>query len=320
MTAAAVIEQSAAHWLMRRGEPGWSEEDQRDLTIWLDQSPAHKAAFWRLELGWEMADRITALGLPAQDARPQHWERSHRYMALAASFLFFCVSGSSVLQWGNPATTPHEAQYATRTGQRRNIVLGDGTRVTLNTASRIRVLISGQERRVWLDQGEAYFDVVHDERRPFAVLTGDYRVTDVGTQFSVRRYRDATRVAVAGGQVRIDGIDAGPGDGGALASAGDIAVAEGQSILLSRQSTEKVEDALSWRRGTLTFDQVTLAEAAAELNRYNRQQIVFADNKAAQILVGGSFQADNAPAFARLLHDAFGLRVQDEGETLKISS
>lgn len=318
MSSSQIIEDRAARWLMQRDQPGWTEADAARLAAWLDESFAHKAAFWRLELGWEAADRIASIGT----ARVSHRSvrTPGRAWALAASLLLVCGAGFALTHHRLTPEPSIQSEYATAIGARRNIRLADGSQVTLNTASHIRVLISNHERRVWLDRGEAYFSVVHDEHRPFTVLTGDYRVTDVGTQFSVRRDRQATRVAVAGGQVRINGIDAGPADGGALASAGDIAIAEGQSILLSRQSTQKVDDALSWRRGTLTFDQVTLAEAAQEFNRYNRQQIGFADNKAAQIRIGGTFQADNAPAFARLLHDAFGLKVQDNANNLIISS
>ena len=69
----------------------------------------------------------------------------------------------------------------------------------------------------------------------------------------------------------------------------------------------------------LTFDQATLAEAAAQFNRYNTKMLVIADPAAAKMRVGGAFEADNVQAFARLLHSAYGLQVQETDDEVKIS-
>jgi transmembrane sensor len=69
----------------------------------------------------------------------------------------------------------------------------------------------------------------------------------------------------------------------------------------------------------LTFDHTTLGDAAAEFNRYNRQQIIIADPEAASIRIGGTFQAANVDAFARLLREAYGLRVEVRDGQTRIS-
>jgi transmembrane sensor len=69
----------------------------------------------------------------------------------------------------------------------------------------------------------------------------------------------------------------------------------------------------------VTFDQSTLADAASEFNRYNRTRLVIADPEVAGIRIGGSFDADNVEAFARLLQQAYGLKVDHAADRVTIS-
>jgi transmembrane sensor len=68
----------------------------------------------------------------------------------------------------------------------------------------------------------------------------------------------------------------------------------------------------------LTFNLIPLSEVATEFNRYNRTQLEV-DPSAAAIPIGGTFQASNVDAFARLLHDAYGLKIEQDGERVRIS-
>src|SRR3546814_12664389 len=94
-------------------------------------------------------------------------------------------------------------------------------------------------------------------------------VTVLGTRFSVRRDGDKVRVAVVEGKVRVDPVKATVPIRPEVVTRGDIVVAKGPSTLVTEASVEQVSNALSWRHGMLTFDKVTLAEAAADFNRYN---------------------------------------------------
>lgn len=96
----------------------------------------------------------------------------------------------------------------TQNAQIKNILLDDGTRVWLNSASRIRFAQSfntGEQRTVYLDKGEAYFEVKHDTHRPFAVLSGRFQTTVLGTAFNIRAYNTEKeyKVAVASGMVSV---------------------------------------------------------------------------------------------------------------------
>lgn len=317
MSAAREIEQQAAHWLVAREQPGWSAERAQALQTWLDDSIAHKAAFWRLEAGWRAADRLAATrGAPA--AAQRSWMPAPAW-AIAAALVLVCMAALALWQFRTDGNAP-TIRIATTVGMRRQVALADGSAVTVNTASTLRAAFAGGERRVWLDRGEAYFEVAHDRRHPFVVFAGGRKVTVLGTRFSVRRDGGTVTVAVAEGRVRVEDSDPAAPERAAIITAGDVAIARGQSMLLADRSEQRVQDALAWRRGMLTFDQVTLEQAASEFNRYNRRQIRLGDAQAARLRIGGSFEATNVEAFTRLLHDAFGLTVTSDPDGVTIKS
>jgi transmembrane sensor len=329
VSAARDIEERASRWLVRREEPDWSLADQAALDAWLDESMAHKAAYWRLEHGWRAADRIGALGdVQRVQPRASWFSRHWRPIAIAASLLLAIGIGAPLLTLNvaprGGVETAMTQSFATPVGGRRLIALPDGSRVELNTATTVRSAVTPESREFWLDRGEAYFEVAHAVDLPFVVHAGARTITVLGTKFLVRRDGDRVSVSVVEGRVRVDQAGDGAHGGGQEApsttiTGGDIALADGISTLVTANASERVEHALSWRRGMLTFDQTTLGDAAAEFNRYNRQQIIIADPGAAGIRIGGTFQAANVDAFARLLREAYGLRVHVRDGQTRIS-
>jgi transmembrane sensor len=198
--------------------------------------------------------------------------------------------------------------------------MSDGSNVTLNTDSEIRVALTAKERRIDLEHGEAFFDVAHDHTRPFVVHAGDKRVTAVGTKFAVRREPDGIRVVVTEGKVLVQ--TGGTDDTGSAepVSAGTIARASDAGVLLQPQQSTEAEDVLSWRHGVLVFRQMTLGEASAEFNRYNARKIVIEDPAVARMRVAGSFRANNVDAFVRLLERGYPLHVEERGEQFLLSA
>lgn len=320
MSARNEIEDTASYWLARRAD-GLSSEEQVRLDAWLDASAEHKTVFWRLEFVWEKTGRLVALRGPdtltevIMEAPPPATPRrvlTHWVAGLAAA-LAVVVLSSTALLW------PQPAQYATDTGERRLVALSDGSRVELNTETRLRAAMSSDSREAWLDKGEAYFDVAHDASRPFTVHMGDRTVRVLGTRFSVRRDGDKVQVLVAEGRVRLSASKVDPASRPVVLVRGDVATGLGASVLQSRTSDQRVDDQLAWRRGLLVFDQITLADAAVEFNRYNQTQLKVLDSQTAAIRIGGSFEAANVEAFVRLLQSAYGLEIDRDGEIVKIS-
>jgi transmembrane sensor len=317
MSSVVQTEEIAARWLLRREEDDWSSDDQARLDAWLDASPEHKVTFWRLESGWQKVDRLASLrrpGVPEASARPvlKVWRP-----AVAAGLIAACLALVAVIL---PASgLLGRDSYATDVGGRATAPLADGTKVELNTQTRLRAALTRKGREVWLDRGEAYFEVAHDASRPFVVHAGPKTVTVLGTKFSVRRDGDRVEVAVVEGRVRV--ADTGTAKvKPALLTRGDMVIADGGSTLVAATSVERVASVLTWRQGLLSFDQSTLSDAAREFNRYNRKKLVIGDPQAGAMRIGGSFEAENVEAFARLLQEAYGLKVEEDGDSVKISS
>jgi len=312
MNAALQIEDTAAVWLARRDGDSWTAADQEALDAWMAEDMAHRVAFLRLEAVWSQADRMAALqGTSVGEAR-RRWMPPIR---IAASIAAAMVLGAGALGIG--LTTRGHA-YTTDIGGHATVPLADGTRVELNTDTRLRAQVSDEGRAVWLDRGEAYFEVAHDASRPFVVHAGARKITVLGTKFLVRRVGEGVEVAVLEGRVRVDPVrqeHARP----AVLTRGERAVTKGTATLVATPSLAKVESELSWREGMLVFDRSTLAEAVAEFNRYNRKKLVIEGDAAAKVRIGGSFEADNIDAFARLLEQAFTLTVEDRGDEIVIS-
>lgn len=315
MSEHAAIEERAALWRYRQEQPEWSDADQAALEAWLEESTAHRVAWLRMDQGWETVGRLASLRSPGGAAAPAppSVRRYWRPTAVAASLALAVGLGSLVAtgQLGRKA-------YVTDVGGHATAPLADGSKIELNTDTKVRVALVEEERRVWLDRGEAYFEVAKDASRPFVVYAGDRRVTVLGTKFSVRRDGDRVVVAVAEGKVRVE--DAMAAKPPAVVTRGDVLIADPAATLVTPKSLERVESELAWRQGLLMFDKSALGEAVDEVNRYNRKKLVVEDEAAAEIRITGSFEAENVDAFARLLRDAFGLTVEEEGNQIRISS
>lgn len=213
--------------------------------------------------------------------------------------------------------------YATAVGARQSVALRDGSMLTLNTATQLRASVTESERKVWLDDGEAYFDIAHDKNHPFIVMAGDRRITVLGTRFVVRRQGTQVNVTVEEGRVQVasaQGAMESKNDEPTILTRNQVAVAGAAGLLVMSKEPKQIDNELSWRQGKLVFDQTTLADAAAQFNRYNTKQLVIVDPHIALIRIGGSFDANNMAGFVALLKQGFGLAIEDNGSDIRISN
>jgi len=335
------IEQAAADWLVRRDSDDWSARDEQSLQDWLCASTHHRVAFLRLQSAWREAGRLQALaaGLPGGVVPPrQAWSLGvplarpanahddadivaptpvrvrgplHRWRHALAATLAFATIGSALWlgwQW----TGRHEASYASGLGHLETVTLADDSMATLSSDSRLHVRMTRAERDITLEQGEAYFDVAHDTGRPFVVTAEGRRVIAVGTRFSVRRDAQELRVVVTEGKVRLDSPadrDGRPAPVSVL-PAGSVATAGRDGVFVRSLPVADAERYLEWRSGFLTFEDTSLAGAAAEFNRFNARKLELADAGVAALRVGGNFRWGNLDSFVKLLELGFPVRAE----------
>jgi transmembrane sensor len=303
----------ASAWVARE-DRGLTPEEAVALAQWRQQSALHQVSYLRMKATWNRVGRLAALKGPARSGSQRPVWFDARKAAIAAGLLVTVMCAGTYLAYRLTASQV----YATQIGQTQAVRLSDGTRMELNTNTRIHADVTQTQRTVTLDSGEAYFEVVHDAARPFVVYAGTRRITDLGTKFSVFRNGDDVRVMVKEGRVRVDVVGAASAVAPVLAGAGRMVIAhEGETLIMAKPPQAIVDD-LSWRTGTLVFRERTLADAAEEFNRYNAKKILV-EGSARRIRIGGSFRADNVDVFVLLLHQGFGLSVNDNGGNVVVS-
>ena len=312
--SAEMTEQTAADWLARE-DRGLDAAEQAAMQAWLQESTLNRVAYLRLKGAWNRADRLAALRAPMAKAASDDASSYSGWRQLAAALVFLAISVTAAYYLLD--RPPAAVTYETQRGGTRQVQLADGSRMQLNTDTRLRAEVTGTSRTVTLVSGEAFFDVVHDEKRPFVVYAGNRRITDLGTRCSVYRNGDDVRVTVQEGRVRVDDLDAPHGRASVL-TGGHAMIAHQAEMLVVAKSPEDIYSDLSWRNGLLVFNQQSLAEVADQFNRYNRQRIVV-EGKARRIRIGGSFKADNIDGFTALLHQGFGLTVNKRGDDIIVS-
>jgi transmembrane sensor len=367
------IDAVASDWLIRRESGAWSAADQARLDEWLNAATLNRVAFLRLELAWEDAARLKALGAGIAGDRPPppgRWNltpffdshasessgndpetvlsepasacptieespylpapaagrakplglRQRKLALSAAAALLFAVGGGLYL-----AFAPNGERYATPVGGLASVPMLDGSKVTLNTDSQIRIALTDTERRVELGHGEAFFEVSKDPKRPFVVRAGDKRVIAVGTKFSVRREGDDIEIVVTEGKVRVEDGAAGQdsrvgGSADVFLTPGSIARADDAGVLVQRRTLPEAEEHLSWRTGWLMFRDLGLADAIAEFNRYSARKIVIQDPAIASLKIEGNFRATNVEAFVRLLESGFPVRAEVRADQILLTA
>jgi transmembrane sensor len=317
----AAIEAEAAAWVARFDGGPLSAGETVQFQEWVSQSAAHRDAIIQYGGLWSEFDNLRTLTAASKrepdafaDARRPFWNGASRRWfaaALAASLVGVIVLGATY--WERATPPPVTVFYDTAVGAQRNITLPDGSTVTLNTDSRIAVAMSAERRDVHLERGEAYFEVTHDERRPFSVFAGKGVVRDIGTAFDVRLLSRAVDVSVISGSIEVSARTSQVGPAGETeAPLGVIragrAVTFDEKIERSQQiSNVDMNRKLAWRQGVLIYAGEPLERMADDIDRYAGIKVEFADPKLRARLVGGSFKISQIDAAFVALKDNFGI-------------
>jgi transmembrane sensor len=302
----------AAALFVDRQADGLTDGEQVLLEAWLARDE-HRRAFERAEAVWRSldvekgGDILAAMRRHALAARPAAWSDWRRLAAVAAGLLVIAGTGLYLapdLGRRAPATPPG-LRYASARGEVKPIRLPDGGSMTLDADSAAIVQFAGNQRSVQLTRGRAYFTVVHDPSRPFAVAALDRRVIAIGTRFDVNLAAGALTVTLEEGRLKVASADR---------AAVPVMLEAGQQLVersgkdTVRTIGDRTASAIGWRTGLVSFDDEPLAEAAAVMNRYSRTQIMIGDPTIASMRVSGQFRAGGTDRFAQHLAEVYGLK------------
>ncbi|HEV2444090.1 MAG TPA: FecR domain-containing protein [Steroidobacteraceae bacterium] len=379
------IAEQAAEWWARLHDEAVTPADQREFGDWVARSPERIAAYLQtaqlmraLRTGraaWPQTptdelireakaapcDPMTLPGVRSESSSWQSPPKGHRSSRmerptarlprrLQVAWYACTAVVLLVIATGLWLGLPRPQEYATGFGEQRSILLADGSRVTLNTASHMEISFHQNRRVVSLLAGEALFEVAHDPARPFDVVVRDSVVRAIGTEFNVElRPRDAT-VTVVEGRVAVmrkaavvvpiphphDATASLPGPGRSTAGnpevqpfpapPGSLILAAAERVVITASGPEApqhIEDltaATSWVERRLVFEHEPLSEVAARFNRYNREQIVIEGADLGRKEVTGVFRSDDPRSFLSFVSGLPGVSVRERSDGTQVVS
>lgn len=312
-----LIESQAQAWFIRFNSADISTEERAEFDIWMQADSMHRLAFQELQNLWDIIgsfaeapeiiaarQQVLSNTAPVQKVAPKKsiFTRPWPVLAMAASLMLMVITATQLNGnkiWNSPAQGDI---HQTQVGERKTIVLADSSVVLLDTNTRLVTDYSQQRRRITLEKGQARFEVTHDARRPFSVEAGEGIVTALGTTFVVRKTANDVLVTLIEGKVEVARqkqlmtISHSPDDHENIA----------QQLVYSKKGISKADivdipQVTAWQQGRLVFDNHSLPEVVAELNRYSAKKIIIADRSLRAIRVTGVFDAgDNRSAIKAL--------------------
>ena len=293
-----------------------------------EQDPANAAAYREIEATLGVLDQTSLSRAGAlSETRPGRG-RGLALPALAAAAAVL-VLAATALTLRSPAREPAPLTYATAIGEQQAVTLEDGSVITLNTDTRLTVVYSKTERLIRLTQGEALFEVEHADR-PFRVEAGGTATRALGTEFDIHAKENAVSVTLIRGSVRVtelaqELLTQQPGaipeeslQEGIVLKPGDrLDILPGKAPI---RSTIDPARAGKWREGILQFDNTTLADAIAELNRYSTTKLRIEDEALAAERISGTFPAGKQEGFVESLKLYLPVRVVKRADSFLITT
>lgn len=305
------IDETAAQWAVRVETASLTPDERSQLDIWLKADRRRLGAYAKARAVIAQVRRAKDV-TPKTDTIPRKANRRQFLIggAVAASCAAAAITTTAVLKTGTQS-------YATRLGEVRLIPLADGSSVTLNTDSRISVLISATERVVRLLQGEALFSITDDVMRPFVIDAGEALILTGNSQLMVSRLvAEPVKVLVRDGQAAVrrrQQRDEAPLRLTANTRAEIIEASQIQVMTPAEMNRELV-----WREGMLSFEDMPLEQALARFARYNSLRIVLDDPSLKQETVTGLFSATDPEGFATAVAATLDLKLHKQAGALHI--
>jgi transmembrane sensor len=325
------IEREAGDWIARLNADDVSDDDRARFASWRAAHPSHARVYEAMTAAWRAFSaagtvvRAVSFGESMNQASragktPLRWLVAGMATAALLTGMTFLYRMHSI----------PETAFQTGIGEHASISLLDGTRVELNSNTRVQVDYSKEARVVRLDRGEAFFRVVHEPSRPFWVYAGGSWVRDVGTAFNVYLRPDDVRVTVSQGTVEVGSaaasVDAAQIDvrkaAGSVLEAGQQADLRDGATMIRPLPRAEIQRLLAWRSGKVSFVKQPLSEVVREMSRYTTLEITVNDQRLRQLPIGGTFDAtpQGVETLIAMLEDGLRLRVRRERGHVYIES
>jgi len=319
------VHEQAAAWLLRLRDAD-DAGTRAELEAWMAADPAHAEAFAAARSSWELfgeqaaapellAMRRDALAR-AHRAGGGRWggiRLERRSIAAGVAALAALPLGAA---WWLSANSASGRSYRTGLGEQRTVTLDDGSRLSLDANTVLKVAYSRDLRLIELAGGRAHFDVAKDPTRPMKVRAGAKTVTALGTAFTVERQAERVVVTLVEGRVAVTDDDRSAAPPTEMKPQQQLVLAPRTAPVL-RQEVD-VDRALAWREGKVVFDDESLEGAAARMNNYSALKIVVEGDAVRRLRISGIFKAGDTPAFVEAVKAYFPVEAQASDATVVI--
>lgn len=312
------IDNEAFEWVVRKVARGLDDAGRAAFEAWYAADSRHKGAYVRAMAIYN-AINLATVPQPLAHADPAPAAPERTAAVRRRSFMYGAMAACLAATVGALAFSGlHEEQVlATAKGEFRKVPLQDKSIATINSGSRMEVEFTSRQRKINLQQGEAWFEVAKDKTKPFIVEAGDARVRAVGTAFAVRRLAGGTEVLVTEGTVEVWSKDRTAQRRQLAAGERAFLQREASAISVSSQPAE-VNRKLAWREGKLILKNQTLSDAVADFNRYSPKTIVIADAALGGKRLFGQYKLDAPELFARDVSTVLAVPVSITADTIFI--
>ena len=329
-SSAETASREATDWLILLQEDPDDPDIRHRFNAWLASDPMHEAAWAETQ---DAADAIEAIlpgfvdrygpfvnelrgddTIPADTPRNRPFARRRettrptrkrlRVVQAAALAAIACAAVLFIPDIILRIQTDHQ----TGTGETQTVRLNDGSTITLAPESVIAVTFNGNERRVSLVNGEAFFEVTPNPDRPFRVATREVQATVLGTAFNVRKDGEGAAIALQEGRLRVDHRSASPpvsetlqaGDSVRVSWAGDVVRRTGPSSQIG-----------TWRWRQLIAHDQPVEAIVDRLRRYYDGTIIVADRSLTGRSVTGVYNLADPVDALRGIAKAHGATVRE---------
>lgn len=300
---------AATEWFVKLTSGEETEKDKKAWQEWVDALPENKQAWQRVEdvtRQFRELDSQTSiavlnrksLGLPSSNDRRQ---------ALKSLGMLFVVGSVSLLAYKNKPWYELLADYSTETGEIKHVTLEDGSRLVLNTNSKISINFNDQTRNIRLLQGEVYVETAHETSphyRPFNLTTEHGTVTALGTKFSTQIHKKRSYVNVYQDAVEVRTLE---GAGDKITVNADERVAFTSELFQQKLTIDS--SSMAWTRGFIIADKMPLAKFVSELSRYN-VGVLRCDSAIADLEISGAFPVNDIDGVLNSVSTTLSIRVE----------
>lgn len=298
--------------------------------IW--ETPAEKKQNWDVEASWKRFENRygpvkddALVGLSTyKHSTTAGSEPGKKYFGarlgynLAAGFILMLIVVFAVINYpANESAEPTMQEVMTEKGERTTLKLNDGSRVILNANSKLQIPSDyGETARILHLEGEAFFEVEHNEERVFRVYTGEFFTEDLGTKFNIRSYDpdQPVQVVVSEGLVELGSSGKGeaektvinPNQMGAIGRDGSVNVSDVSDLSLY----------LGWTSGQLVFKDEQFKKVRTELERWYNIETSVTDPELDKKQLTATFEDEPLREVLKVIAISFQIDYTQEGRSV----